>query len=96
MEPTKRITRSRTDRMIAGVAGGLASYLGVDPLIVRIAFIVLTLLNGFGVMLYIVMWLLVPNEDAIVDSRDNLQVAIGEMQDMVEQLVNRIRAAFQR
>lgn len=96
MEPVKRISRSRTDRMIAGVAGGLASYFEIDPLIIRIAFIVLTLFNGLGLILYIVLWLLVSNEGAIADPRDNVQVAIDEMQASVEQIVSRIRSVFQR
>jgi phage shock protein C len=96
MDSTKRITRSQSDRMLGGVAGGLAAYFGIDPLIIRIGFIVLTLLNGFGAMLYLVLWVLVPNEDSATDARGNVQVAINEMQAALEQLVARVRAAIQR
>jgi phage shock protein C len=58
----KRLTRSTSDRMLAGVAGGLANYLGLDPTILRIAFVVLTVFGGSGVILYIVFWLLMPEE----------------------------------
>lgn len=96
MDSTKRITRSQSDRLLGGVAGGLASYFGIDPLIFRIAFIALTLLNGFGGILYLALWVLVPNEDSATDPRANVQVAINEMQVALEQLVARVRAAFQR
>jgi phage shock protein C len=58
----KRLTRSTSDRMLAGVAGGLANYLGLDPTILRIAFVVLTVFGGSGLTLYIVVWLLMPEE----------------------------------
>jgi phage shock protein C len=58
----KRLTRSKSDRMLAGVAGGLANYLGLDPTILRIAFVVLTVFGGSGIILYIVFWLLMPEE----------------------------------
>jgi len=96
MDSTKRITRSQSERMLGGVAGGLAAYFGIDPLIVRIGFIVLALMNGFGAMLYLVLWVLVPNEDSPADARGNVQVAVSEMQAALEQLVARVRAAFQR
>jgi phage shock protein C len=59
-----RLTRSRDDRVLAGVAGGLGRYLGVDPLVVRLGFIVLALAWGGGVLAYLVAWLLVPEDTA--------------------------------
>jgi phage shock protein C len=62
--PQKRLVRSRDDRMIAGVCGGLADYLGIDPTVVRILTVVLTVL-GFGslVIAYVVGWILIPESD---------------------------------
>jgi len=59
--PTKTLTRSR-DRMLAGVASGIAAYLGVDAVVVRVAFVVLTLVGGLGIPLYLASWVLVPDE----------------------------------
>ena len=58
-----RLYRSRDDRILAGVAGGVAEYFGLDPSLVRIAWALLAFLGGFGVLLYIVMAIVVPEED---------------------------------
>ena len=91
----KRLVRSRNDRMIAGVAGGLAATFNIDPLLVRIVLLALAFLNGFGFMLYLVLWLLVPNEDsAAVDAREQVRENIGEMQSAAESMVQRVRGMF--
>lgn len=56
------LRRSREDRVIAGVCGGLGRYLGIDPVLLRIAFVVLALVGGGGVLLYLVSWILIPIE----------------------------------
>jgi phage shock protein PspC (stress-responsive transcriptional regulator) len=61
---TRRLTRSRTDRMIAGVCGGFAAYSGIDVNIVRLVMVLLALLGGSGVVLYLIAWMIVPAEDA--------------------------------
>lgn len=60
-----RLLRSTSDRMLAGVGGGLGRYFGIDPVIVRIALVVLTLFGGAGVLLYIAAILLVPADDQV-------------------------------
>jgi phage shock protein C len=56
------VRRSRRDRVIAGVCGGVGRYLGVDPVLLRIAFIILALANGLGLIAYVVAWVAVPEE----------------------------------
>jgi len=56
------LRRSLDDRMLGGVAGGLARYFGVDAVIVRIAFVVLTFVGGAGIPLYLAGLLLIPEE----------------------------------
>lgn len=58
------LTRPAHDRMLAGVAAGVARHLGVDVTIVRIAFALLAVMGGAGVPLYLIGWLLMPEEDA--------------------------------
>jgi phage shock protein C len=56
----KRLYRSRNDRTLAGVCAGIAEYFGWDPTLVRLAWVLLTLLGGSGILLYLIMWLVVP------------------------------------
>jgi phage shock protein C len=65
VEPQKpfRLHRSRSDRMLGGVCGGLAESLGVDAGLIRIALVALTVLGfGFGIVLYLAAWFLAPEE----------------------------------
>jgi phage shock protein PspC (stress-responsive transcriptional regulator) len=56
----RRLYRRSHDRVIAGVAGGIADYLGIEPWVVRIGFIILVPFGGFGALAYLIAWLLVP------------------------------------
>jgi phage shock protein PspC (stress-responsive transcriptional regulator) len=58
----RKLYRSRSDRMIAGIAGGLAEYLNLDATIVRLLFVFFALAGGPGLLVYIVMLLVVPEE----------------------------------
>lgn len=59
----KRLTRMKEGKLPGGVCGGIGNYLDVDPVIIRILWIVLTLLSvGIGVIVYIAAWILVPEE----------------------------------
>ncbi len=59
----KKLRRSRTDRMIAGVCGGLGKYFGVDPVIIRLIFIIFALARGLGLLAYLLFWIIVPEEE---------------------------------
>lgn len=59
---TKVLRRSKSDRVIAGVAGGLAHYFGIDPVLLRIAFVILALAGGSGFLLYLIGWIAIPEE----------------------------------
>ena len=58
----KRLYRSRRDRKLAGVCGGLATYFGIDPVIPRLIWVVFALAGGIGLLAYIVCWLVIPME----------------------------------
>jgi phage shock protein C len=62
--PAPKLRRSATDRMVAGVSGGLAEYTGIDVVLWRVAFVCLTLLGGSGVLLYALLWVLMPSASA--------------------------------
>lgn len=61
-KPYKRLYRSRTDRIIAGICGGLAQYFSIDPIWTRLVFILLFFLGGSALLIYLIMWLIVPLE----------------------------------
>ena len=63
-----RLYRSRKNCMIAGVCGGLGDYLGLDPVLIRIFFLILALTSGIGVFVYLVFWFIVPWEDSSRDA----------------------------
>jgi phage shock protein C len=62
MAKTRKLYRSRSNRQVAGVCGGLAQYFNLDATLIRILFVVLAVLGGSGLLLYVAMWIIVPNE----------------------------------
>jgi len=63
MENNKKLTRSRKERMIAGVCGGLAEYFGWDPTLVRIVYALATIFTAFaGIIIYLILWIIMPEE----------------------------------
>jgi phage shock protein C len=61
MEEPRKLYRSQTQRMIAGVCGGLAEYFNVDATLIRVLFLILTVFGGSGLVIYLVMWIIVPD-----------------------------------
>src|SRR3954451_10273063 len=60
---TKRLTRSSSDRVIAGVAGGLGRYFELDPVVIRVALVALSFVGGVGLVAYFAAWIIVPSDD---------------------------------
>jgi phage shock protein C len=58
----KKLYRSTTDKMIGGVAGGLAEYFDIDSTLIRVLFIVIVFLGGGGIIAYIILWIVVPQK----------------------------------
>ncbi len=56
----KRLYRSRSDRKIAGVCGGIAEHFGWDPTLVRLGWVLLTLMGGSGILIYLILWVVMP------------------------------------
>lgn len=85
-----KLTRSRENKMLAGVSGGLADYLDIDPVFVRLAFLVLLFASGIGLPIYLILWIVMPLEGQEEGSNtDTIQKNIGEMGDTVYTSVNR-------
>jgi phage shock protein C len=90
--PTPRLMRSRSEKVFAGVAGGIATYLAIDPVLVRLAFVAL-IFTGAGIFLYPILWVIMPVEgsDGAVPSQ-----AFDEMRAQFERAGERLRHAFDR
>ena len=103
MEPAKRLYRSKKDRIIFGVCGGLGEYFDVDPLIFRILFVLISFGGGAGVIIYIILALIVPadpvgngpvtaNASGSVDqSREKINQFAQELRQGAQNFVNEVR-----
>jgi phage shock protein C len=78
---TRPLFRSRRGRMLAGVASGVAQYLGIDVTLVRIAFVLITLVGGLGIPLYLASWLLIPDEDSAQSIVADFASSVQEWRD---------------
>src|SRR5512135_1783471 len=77
-----RLYRSKTDSMVGGVCGGLGKYFGIDPTLVRLVFVLLAVFGGGGVLLYIILWIVIPLEGrAPATSQETIQ---QNAQDLAE------------
>lgn len=62
----KKLYRSVTDKMIGGVCGGIAEYFDIDPVIVRLVFVLAVIFGGSGILAYIILWIIVPQRPFII------------------------------
>ncbi len=63
MNENKKLKRSRREKILAGVCGGVADYFSLDPVLVRLLWAAFALLEGAGILLYIVAWIVMPEGD---------------------------------
>ncbi len=58
----KRLYRVRKDKVFAGIAAGLGKYLDIDPILIRIIIVLITIFHGVGLIIYIILWIVIPEE----------------------------------
>jgi phage shock protein C len=75
---TKRLTRSRTERWIAGVCGGIGNYFNTDPTVIRVIFVLGALILGGGLLIYLILWLIIPLEPAAMEVMEEPPAEEGE------------------
>lgn len=68
----KKLTRTKVNKMLGGVAAGLADYFNIDPAIVRLIFVLLTLKSGIGPMLYLILWIIMPEAEDDLTEKVNI------------------------
>ncbi|MFC2072167.1 PspC domain-containing protein [Chloroflexota bacterium] len=92
-----RLYRSRSDRMIWGVCGGLAKYFDIDPIIVRIIAVLLLFANGAGILAYIILAIVVPLESSeVTEPKDVIKENVEEMKETASHIGHEIRSALAR
>lgn len=91
----KKLYRSQSNRMIAGVCAGLGEYLNIDPILVRIFFVLLALGgNGIGVMVYLLLWITVPSEGNPRET--NLQDTVRSGTEEIAEKTREMGSEFRR
>lgn len=89
MAETKRLTRSRTNRMVAGVCGGLGEYFSLDPVLFRILFVALAIMGGSGILVYILLIFVIPEEGQT--GKVTVEGVVQEVQAGVQKTVQEVK-----
>ena len=73
-----QLRRSGTEKMLGGVCGGLAGHTGIDPLLWRVGFVALTFAGGAGILVYLLLWVLMPPPPRTPDQQPNALDRVAE------------------
>lgn len=93
----RRLVRRTDDKMIAGVAGGVADFFGLDPTLVRVLFVLLAVFGGGGLVLYVVMWVIVPKpQDVALPAGDVARANVDDMVGQARRAATDVRKAVTR
>ncbi|MBN2571393.1 MAG: PspC domain-containing protein [Ignavibacteriales bacterium] len=85
MEERQKIYRSRTNRVLGGVCAGLGNYLNLDPVLIRIIFVVLVIAAGSGVLIYIILWIIIPEEPVYIQQSTGQTIEPKDVNENVSQ-----------
>ena len=92
----RRLYRSQRERIIGGVAGGIGEYFDIDPVWVRLAFILLVFAGGSGLIAYIILWLIVPRQSSQATPRDAIRENIQDIKQDLKQAEAGLKEALGR
>ena len=93
-ETPSKFYRSTTDIVIAGVAAGIADFFEIDPLIVRILFILLFAFGGSGLVIYLILWIIVPKKgDKSKNTEEIIKKNVAELKVKAQELVEKVKIA---
>lgn len=92
----KTLHRSQTDKIIAGVCGGLADYFDIDSTIIRLLFILIVALGGSGIFLYLILWLIMPKnaEGEAVITEERVKEFAGEVKEKAEEIKEEVMKRY--
>lgn len=91
---TQRLMRSSNDKVIAGVCGGLGQYFGIDAVLVRLLMVALVFAGGVSVLLYPILWLVMPQDGVQVTLQEGLQDIQRQAQAFGQQASQQVQSAF--
>jgi phage shock protein C len=102
MNVQTRLTRSASNKVIGGVCGGLGEYFGIDPVIVRLIFVALVFAGGMSILLYPIMWLIMPvsttGQPAFGESLNEMRQAgqqmVGQVGEGAQTLASKFQSSF--
>lgn len=84
-----RLYRSEENRVIAGVCGGLGEFFNIDPTIIRIIFVILTIFGGSGLLIYLILWIVIPSESQSgIVSKSTIKGNVAEIKTKINSLGN--------
>lgn len=87
-----KLYRSEKDRVVGGVCAGLGDFFQVDPTIIRLIFVLITIFGGGGVILYIILWLIIPSEgSSSTITKENISKNADEMKDKAKQFAKEFK-----
>ena len=87
---SKRLSRSKKDRIVGGVAGGLGEFFEVDSTIIRLIFVLVTIFGGSGVLLYLILWLVIPSSSRSISNR-TIKSNAEEIKEQAEGLLGEVK-----
>lgn len=89
-----RLHRSETDRVVGGVCGGLGEYFNIDSTIIRLIFILITIFGGSGVLIYLILWLVIPSSQTTkFTPEDHIKENAAEMRYRAEKFADNIKGS---
>jgi len=92
-----RLYRSRKDRLIGGVCGGLGAYFGIDPVIVRLVFVAAAIWGGLGFLAYLLFWIIIPPEERSgAPTSDVIGANVSEIESSAQGFAEEARDVFTR
>ena len=94
----QRLYRSRSGAILGGVCGGLGDYFNIDSNIIRLVFVILTFINGVGLLLYLAVWLIVPREETTEKTtlKETVHIAAEEIVEKAQSVGKEISTAVRR
>lgn len=91
-QAVKKLYRSSTNKVLGGVCAGLGNFFAIDPVLIRIIFIFFLVFGGGGLLVYIILWLIIPSEISGGEITDkNIKQNVGEIQDKVQDFAENIK-----